>query len=127
MRRRMHRVVHTLIFIAVAAAVVAIIMLLWNTLIPSIIGWSAINYWQAAGLFILSKLLLGGFGHHWMHRFGHHWKGDHHKDDVREGFRHMHESMQGMSRDERREYIRERFRRGFGEDIQSPHQHNKEE
>ncbi len=62
MRRRMHRVVHTLIFIAVAAAVVAIIMLLWNTLIPSIIGWSAINYWQAAGLFILSKLLLGGFG-----------------------------------------------------------------
>lgn len=126
MRRRMHRVVHTLIFLAVIAAVVAIIMLLWNALIPSIIGWSAINYWQAAGLLVLSKLLFGGMGHHWHHRFGHVWCGNHHKEH-KEGFRHMHEAMKDMSRDERREFIRERFRRGFGDDVQSPNPHNIED
>ena len=29
------------------AVIVAAIMLLWNYLIPSIIGWTTINYWQA--------------------------------------------------------------------------------
>lgn len=126
MKKPMHKFVHTLIFIAVVASVAALVMVLWNALIPSIIGWSAINYWQAAGLLVLSKLLLGGFGHHWMYHFGNHWRGDHHKGRG-EGFRHMHEAMKDMSRDERREFIRERFRQGFGEDMQSPHPHNKKD
>lgn len=33
---------------------------LWNWLVPSIIGWRAITYWEAFGLFILSKLLFKG-------------------------------------------------------------------
>lgn len=101
-----------LIFLAVFAAATAIVMLLWNALIPSIIGWTCINYWQAAGLMLLSRLLLGGFGgFRKFGRFGHHHRG-HHKMKRKEmiAFR---EKMKDMSRDERREYIRERMRPDF--------------
>ncbi len=39
-----------------------IIMWLWNWLMPELFGLSTINYWQAVGIFILSKILLGGCG-----------------------------------------------------------------
>ncbi len=39
-----------------------IIMWLWNWLMPDLFGLSTINYWQAVGIFILSKILLGGCG-----------------------------------------------------------------
>jgi hypothetical protein len=42
-------------------------MQLWNNILPPIIHVGAINFWQAAGIFILCKLLfgfgrMGGFG-----------------------------------------------------------------
>lgn len=43
------------------------LMWLWNSLMPEIFGVKAINYWQAVGLFILSKILFtpgGGSRHH---------------------------------------------------------------
>ena len=39
-----------------------IIMWLWNWLMPALFGIATINYWQAVGIFILSKILLGGCG-----------------------------------------------------------------
>ncbi|MBL4606091.1 MAG: hypothetical protein JKY02_10650 [Flavobacteriaceae bacterium] len=39
-----------------------IIMYLWNWLMPEIFGLTTITFWQAIGLGLLSKLLLGGFG-----------------------------------------------------------------
>ena len=36
-------------------------MLLWNAIMPVAIHASTLNYWQALGLFILSKILFGGF------------------------------------------------------------------
>ncbi len=39
-----------------------VIMWLWNWLMPEIFGLTALTYWQAVGLFILLKLLLGGCG-----------------------------------------------------------------
>ncbi|MFA7272682.1 MAG: hypothetical protein WC044_02385 [Crocinitomicaceae bacterium] len=39
-----------------------VLMWLWNALMPEIFGLQAITYWQAVGLFVLSKLLFGGFG-----------------------------------------------------------------
>lgn len=39
-----------------------LVMWLWNNLIPDIFGLGEINYWQAIGLFILAKILCGGFG-----------------------------------------------------------------
>jgi hypothetical protein len=47
--------------VLVAAFVVgAIVMVLWNWLMPTLFGVPAIGYLQAVGLLILSKLLLGG-------------------------------------------------------------------
>lgn len=40
----------------------AIVMWLWNaTLVGAVSGISAISYWQAMGLLVLSKILFGGF------------------------------------------------------------------
>ncbi len=36
---------------------------LWNALIPAILGLPKISFWQALGLFILSRVLFGGWGH----------------------------------------------------------------
>lgn len=95
------------IFLAVFAAAIAVVMLLWNALIPSIIGWSAINYWQAAGLVILCKLLFGGMGH-WGHRG---FKPFSHNRKQHAAF---HEAMRNMTRDERRDFIRKRMAEGYG-------------
>jgi hypothetical protein len=38
------------------------LMILWNLLMPSIFGLGGINYLQALGLLILSKILFSGFG-----------------------------------------------------------------
>jgi hypothetical protein len=37
---------------------------LWNVLVPPIIGWHTITFWQALGLLLLSKILFGGFHRH---------------------------------------------------------------
>jgi len=73
-------------FIGMAALVIWGLMHLWNWLVPDIFGWSAVTYWQAAGLFLLSKILFGGFGgggkhkchcrsneNGWKHKFKHKW------------------------------------------------------
>jgi hypothetical protein len=39
---------------------VYVVMVLWNWLIPSLFNGPVINYWQTAGLFLLSKILLTG-------------------------------------------------------------------
>lgn len=39
-----------------------IIMWLWNWLMPTLFGLTTITYWQAVGLFILAKILIGGCG-----------------------------------------------------------------
>jgi len=50
----------------VAAAVLALvglaIMLLWNRIMSRTLGLPALGYWEALGLFVLFKLLLGGKG-----------------------------------------------------------------
>jgi len=61
------------------------VMWLWNWLVPSIIGWKAIDFWQAAGLLVLARLLVGfrggfGWGHrrhmhgHWRARMEERWE-----------------------------------------------------
>src|SRR6476620_7150277 len=64
--------------IAVAIASFAV-MSLWNALMPSIFAVKAITFWQALGLLVLSKLLLGGFrpcgaSRHWRRRMAERWE-----------------------------------------------------
>jgi hypothetical protein len=44
-----------------------LVMLLWNWLVPPIFGWSAIGFWQALGLFLLARILVGGMHGHGDH------------------------------------------------------------
>jgi len=83
---RKHWLLHGLKFVAfVAVAVVAagfVVMALWNALLPDLFGLHAIGFWQAAGLLVLSRILLGGWrggrGHgmhgHWRARMAEKWE-----------------------------------------------------
>jgi hypothetical protein len=53
--------------LAVAALIVYFVMLLWNRVLANVTAVRKITYVQALGLFILAKLLFGGFGggHGW--------------------------------------------------------------
>lgn len=44
-----------------ALAVGVIVMLLWNAILPELLGVKQINYWQSVGLWILCRILLGSF------------------------------------------------------------------
>ncbi|MDR0546572.1 MAG: hypothetical protein LBG77_03170, partial [Dysgonamonadaceae bacterium] len=74
----------------------AVLMLLWNWLVPGIFGWAAINYWQALGLWALARILFGsGVGRHWMRTGMHH----HHFNPIRE-------KWMKMSDEERKEFLK---------------------
>ncbi|MCD7915884.1 MAG: hypothetical protein LUG96_11930 [Tannerellaceae bacterium] len=93
-----------LFFLVVIAGIGAITMLLWNALVPVIFGGIEITYWQAVGLLILSRLLLGGFGG--FHRLSHMHMA-HHQSHAAQ----FHQ----MSHEERKELIRNRMKsHGFG-------------
>ncbi len=80
MRRKWFYRIPGIILIAIAAVALlgVIVEHLWNWLIPAIVGWHAINFWQAVGILVLSKILFGGFrgrgGERWRHRIGERWE-----------------------------------------------------
>jgi positive regulator of sigma E activity len=62
---RRHWLLRGLKFVLFSALFVAvsglIVMRLWNWLTPALFGWHVITFWQAVGILILSRILLGGF------------------------------------------------------------------
>jgi hypothetical protein len=46
------------------AGFVFVVMTLWNWLVPAIFGGKLITYWQALGILVLSRILVGGLGGH---------------------------------------------------------------
>jgi len=68
--------------IGILAVVVVgfIVMSLWNWLAPAVFGARMINFWQALGILVLSKILFGGFrgqpgyGGHWRRRMSARWE-----------------------------------------------------
>ena len=62
------------LFILLFAALSAVVMWLWNWLLPEIFDLPTISYWQSAGLLLLAKLIFG-FGKGPKHHPGHQkWK-----------------------------------------------------
>ena len=49
------------IFIAGLFAMSAIVMLLWNAVLPKVTGALPMDYWQAMAIFVLSRILFSGF------------------------------------------------------------------
>jgi Ca2+/H+ antiporter, TMEM165/GDT1 family len=71
-----------------------VVMLLWNCILPPVLGVSTVTFWQALGILVLSKLLFGGFkGAHGHSRFHHgydmHHKWMHMSREDREKWMHM--------------------------------------
>ncbi len=70
-----------------------VLMSLWNWLVPPIIGWKAIGYWQALGLFVLARIIFGFGGHgrhmHWRGRMAERWERmtPEEREKFREGMR----------------------------------------
>jgi hypothetical protein len=62
MRRKWFYKIPGIILIVIAAVALFgfIVQQLWNSLIPAIVGWHAITFWQAVGILLLSKILFGG-------------------------------------------------------------------
>ena len=78
-RNRIARVLKFALFAVLFVTVFSfVVMHLWNWLMPSVFGWHMINFWQAVGLLVLSKILFGGFhgrpGRHWRHRMIERWE-----------------------------------------------------
>jgi hypothetical protein len=92
---RIVRALKIVLLVVIACAVFGfIVMSLWNWLMPALVGWRPITFWQALGLFILAKILFGGFRGGW--GGGGHWR------------RRMLERWQQMTPEER-----EKFRQGL--------------
>jgi hypothetical protein len=75
-----------------------IVMSLWNAILPDVLHVSPINFWQAMGILVLSKILFGGFGG-WRHN-KHKWK------------EKMQNKWEGMT-DEEREQLKARMKSRF--------------
>lgn len=66
-----------LVFVAIGGAIV---LQLWNWLLPSMFGWREITFWQAIGVLALCRILFGGFGFHgskrsdYRHRMSERWE-----------------------------------------------------
>lgn len=56
------------VFIAAVFLFGAIVMWLWNAILPAVIGVKTISLWQALGILVLSKILFGGFHGGWRGR-----------------------------------------------------------
>jgi hypothetical protein len=71
---RFVRVLKFLLFGIVAVTVLsAVVMSLWNWLMPAVFGVRVITFWQALGVLVLSRILFGRFGGpghrmHWRRR-----------------------------------------------------------
>ena len=82
-------------FVLFAALMVTVfgfvVRALWNWLMPGLFGWHLINFWQAVGVLVLSKILFGGFRGHpgrhlnWRRRMIERW--EHMTPEEREKFR----------------------------------------
>jgi hypothetical protein len=81
----------------------AVVMELWNILVPEIFHGPAVTFWQALGLLLLSHILLRGWGP-WRHANG--WRHDRWKH-------RFEEKLSAMSPEERDKF-KEEWRRRCG-------------
>lgn len=90
--------------IIILAITSAIFMLLWNALIPVLFSGPVLNYWQAAGLLLLAKILFGTFGRGYkMHRHSY-------QDEIwKQKLRQKYEAMTPEEQEKFRSRCRTRF------------------
>jgi Ca2+/H+ antiporter, TMEM165/GDT1 family len=76
-RNRFLKVLKVVLFVAIGCVIFGFLVKgLWNWLMPGIFGWRTITFLQGLGLFLLSKILFGGFrgpGGRWRGRMRERW------------------------------------------------------
>jgi len=93
--------------IVVIAIFGAVVMILWNILMPGIFGLASINFWQALGLFVLARIFFGGFGGRRMMHGRMHGRGEN----------PIHKKWMKMTPEQRREFVVRRRQFGFDDFI----------
>jgi hypothetical protein len=97
-KKRMRKGIKIALLAPVGLAAIAlfgfIVMYLWNWLAPAVFGARTVTFWQALGLLVLSRILVGGLG------------GGH--GDDKHGRRRMTDQWEQMTPEER-----EKFRQGL--------------
>lgn len=58
---RRRRFFFPLFFLVAFLALTGAVYWLWNTVLAAVVPVKTVTYWQAMGLLVLSKILLGGF------------------------------------------------------------------
>ena len=86
----------TFLMLGMIAAFGAVVMLLWNALLPELFALPALNYWQAAGILLLVRILAGGTGHGFARHVG---RRDSMFSDRANALRRKWMSMSGDERD----------------------------
>jgi hypothetical protein len=96
--------------VAFLVLVGAVVMWLWNALVPALFHGPVLMYWQAVGLLVLTRILVGGLRGH---RGGHgHW--------ARHRLRERWEQMTPEERAALRERMQNRCGRGGGSESDVP-------
>ncbi|MDR3302352.1 MAG: hypothetical protein LBT01_07485 [Spirochaetaceae bacterium] len=129
------RGVGVIIALAVAGGFAALVMVLWNGLLPELFGLPPLNYWQALGILALCRILFSGIGGGFFGRRRAHphffLGGAHHNplrekwmnmsDEERKAFMEKHKDFRTMFHDRvsayngMREFFDERDREGKNE------------
>ena len=99
---------HIFVFLLAIAGFSAIMMLLWNALLPSIFGIASINIWQALGLLALSRIMFGGIGAGVMRHIHRHHNP-------------IYDKWKKMTPEQRKEFIGQRRHFGFGNPFHGDH------
>ena len=83
-----------LLFIIAVLLFGGAVMILWNELLPAVLGVNPITFWQALGILVLSRILFGGFGNRGGWRRGRHfqWR------------KNMHDKWANMTPEEREKF-----------------------
>ena len=93
-RHRLWRLLKIVVVAALALGVVGfVVMSLWNWLAPAAFGGHLIGFWQAIGLFVLARVLVGGLRRggagrgHWRRRTAERWAAMSDEERARFGHR----------------------------------------
>lgn len=105
-----HLVFIPLFLMAVVALLGGLVMWLWNWLMPNIFSLPELTFWQAVGLLVLCRLLVGNIG------FGGHHHG-HGQNGCCGGANKLRESWANMTPEERQRIIDK-----YKSDDSKPHQ-----
>ena len=90
-----------LIILGVVTVLTFAVYELWNGVLTDVLGVKTVTYWQALGMFILARILFGGFPGRRGGSFGPPWR--------RRMMMERWQSLTSEQRDKMREEMRERF------------------